>query len=136
MSEANSTKSAPPQASGHPADPREGSPLTARSYGESPPPTASPPASMQSQGSTGAGGVASPKLCSDEGDDSSPTIGSIAAPRRYSVFHPHPGVELRANLKSISHRCRLFGVAFVWELTKETINLPLGLSPGRFSSSL
>ena len=30
----------------------------------------------------------------------------------------HPGVELRANLKSISHRCHLFEVAFVWELTK------------------
>jgi len=31
---------------------------------------------------------------------------------------PHPGVELRANLKSISHRCYLFEVAFAWELTK------------------
>ena len=29
----------------------------------------------------------------------------------------HPGVELRANLESISHRCHLFEVAFVWELT-------------------
>ena len=38
----------------------------------------------------------------------------------------HPGVELRANLKSISHRCHLFEVAFVWELTKETIDLPQG----------
>jgi len=38
----------------------------------------------------------------------------------------HPGVELRADLKSISHRCHLFEVAFVWELTKETIHLPLG----------
>ena len=27
----------------------------------------------------------------------------------------HPGFELRANL--ISHRCHLFEVAFVWELT-------------------
>ena len=33
----------------------------------------------------------------------------------------HPGVELRANLKSISHRCHLEEVASVWELTKETI---------------
>jgi len=27
-------------------------------------------------------------------------------------FHTQPGVELRANLKSISHRCHLFEVAF------------------------
>jgi hypothetical protein len=26
----------------------------------------------------------------------------------------HPGVELRANLESISHRCHFFEVAFVW----------------------
>jgi len=37
---------------------------------------------------------------------------------------------LRANLKSISHRCHLFEVAFVWELTKETIHLPLGCLKG------
>ena len=43
---------------------------------------------------------------------------------------PHPGVELRANLKSISHRCHLFEVAFVWELTTETIHLPLGCLQG------
>ena len=42
----------------------------------------------------------------------------------------HTGVELRANLKSISHRCHLFEVAFVWELTKETIHLPLGCLQG------
>ena len=38
--------------------------------------------------------------------------------------------ELRANFKSISHRCHLFEVAFVWELTKETIHLPLGCLQG------
>ena len=38
----------------------------------------------------------------------------------------HPGVELRANLRSISHKCHLFEVAFVSESTKETIRLPLG----------
>ena len=64
----------------------------------------------------------------------------------YLCAQSHPGVELRANLKSISHRCHLFEVnlpqmppltdatshrchlfevAFVWELTKETIHLPL-----------
>ena len=42
----------------------------------------------------------------------------------------HPGVELRANLKSISHRCCLILVAFAWELTKETIVLPLGCLQG------
>ena len=41
-----------------------------------------------------------------------------------SRFHPggHPG----ANLESISHRCYLFEIAFEWELTEETIVLPLG----------
>ena len=42
----------------------------------------------------------------------------------------HPGVELGANLKSISHRCHLLEVAFVWDLTEETINLPLGCLQG------
>ena len=44
----------------------------------------------------------------------------LKIPRR-KVCRPsspnHPGVELRANPKSISHRCNLFEVAFVWELT-------------------
>ena len=38
----------------------------------------------------------------------------------------HPGVKLRATLKSISHRCHLFEVAFVWQLIKETMHLPVG----------
>jgi len=42
----------------------------------------------------------------------------------------HPGGNSGANLKSISHRCYLFEVAFVWELTKETIGLPLGCLQG------
>ena len=41
-----------------------------------------------------------------------------------------PNAELRANLKSISHRCHPILVAFVWELTKETIDLPLGCLQG------
>ena len=49
---------------------------------------------------------------------------------RASTRSLHPGVELRANRKSISHRCHLFEVAFVWELTKETIYLPLGCIQG------
>ena len=42
----------------------------------------------------------------------------------------HPGVELRANLKSISHRCYLWEFAFELELTKEIICLPLGCLQG------
>jgi len=42
----------------------------------------------------------------------------------------HPGDNLGANLKSISHRCHPILVAFVWELTKETIDLPLGCLQG------
>ena len=42
----------------------------------------------------------------------------------------HPGGNPGANLKSISHRCHPILVAFVWELTKETIHLPLGCLQG------
>ena len=42
----------------------------------------------------------------------------------------HHGVEMRANLKSISHTCHHFDVASVRELTKETIDLPLGSLQG------
>jgi len=42
----------------------------------------------------------------------------------------HPGGNPGANLKSISHRCYLFEAAFLWELTKETIDLPLGCLQG------
>jgi len=49
---------------------------------------------------------------------------------RGAPYLTHPGVELRANLKSISHRCYLFEVAFVWELTEETIHLPMGCFQG------
>ena len=44
------------------------------------------------------------------------------------AYHPegNPG----ANLKSISHRCHLILVAFVWGLTKETASLPLGCLQG------
>jgi len=38
--------------------------------------------------------------------------------------------ELRANVKSISHKCNLEEVAIVWELTQETIRLPLGCLQG------
>ena len=45
----------------------------------------------------------------------------------------HPGGNPGANIKSISHRCYLFEVAFVWELTKETIRLPLGCIQGGYA---
>ena len=45
-------------------------------------------------------------------------------------FTGHPGIKLRANLRSISHRCHLSEVAFVCELTEETIHLPLGCLQG------
>ena len=35
-----------------------------------------------------------------------------------------------ANFKSISHRCYPILLAFVWELTKTTIDLPLGCLQG------
>jgi len=43
---------------------------------------------------------------------------------------PDPGGNPGANLKSISHMCQPILVAFVWELTKETIHLPLGCLQG------
>ena len=52
------------------------------------------------------------------------------------MTHLHPGVELRANLKSIFYRCHLFEVALVWELTNETIYLPLGCLQGGGQSEL
>ena len=38
----------------------------------------------------------------------------------------HPEGNPGANLKSISHRCLPILVAFVWELTQETMDLHLG----------
>ena len=50
--------------------------------------------------------------------------------------HSHPGGNPGANRKSISHRCHLILVAFVKELTKETIYLPLGCLQGGNRNSL
>ena len=41
---------------------------------------------------------------------------------------------MRARLRSISHRCHLFEVAFVWESTTETIHLPLGCLQGGWTT--
>ena len=55
-------------------------------------------------------------------------------PRRARLLPPsqsfHLGVEFRADLKSIFHRCHLCEVAFVWGLTKEAIHLPLSCLQG------
>ena len=48
------------------------------------------------------------------------TPSTTALNASYAVT-PQPGGNPGANLKSISQRCYLFEVAFVWELTKETI---------------
>ena len=45
----------------------------------------------------------------------------------------HPGGNPGANLKSNSHKYYLEEVANVWELTKETIHLPLGCLQGGWS---
>ena len=48
----------------------------------------------------------------------------------------HPGGDPGENLKSISHGCYPILVAFVWELTKYTIDLPLAclLGGSKFST--
>jgi len=52
------------------------------------------------------------------------------ARQSHLVASHHCRVVLRADLKSIVYRRRLFEVAFVWELTEETIHLPLGCLQG------
>ena len=52
-----------------------------------------------------------------------------------SDFLTHPGGNPGSNLKSISHRCYLREVESEWELTKETIYLPLGCLQGGVGSS-
>ena len=54
---------------------------------------------------------------------------SSSRPRADALAN-HPGGNPGANLKSISHRWHPILVASVWELTKETIHLPLGCLQG------
>ena len=56
-------------------------------------------------------------------------IGWLIATSAMPQSH-HPGGNPGANIKSISHKCHPIMVAFVWELTKETIYLPLGCLQG------
>jgi len=48
----------------------------------------------------------------------------------------HPGGNPGGNRKSISHRCYLFEVAFVWESTNDTIDLLLGCLQGGVETQL
>jgi len=57
-------------------------------------------------------------------------MASIPKGEAFSLTHGSGAVELRANPKSISHRCHLEEVAFAWELTKQTIHLLLGCLQG------
>ena len=51
-------------------------------------------------------------------------------PATEKVLDNHPGGNRGENLKSIAHRCLPILVAFVWELTEEIIDLPLGCLQG------
>ena len=57
-------------------------------------------------------------------------LGADPNPQVSAAERSHPGDNSGANLKSITHRYYLFEVAFVWELTNETIGLPLGCLQG------
>ena len=64
----------------------------------------------------------------DQGTDAG---GSAEAEVIGAFLSPHhPGGNPRANLKSFSHRCHPILVAFLWDLTEETIDLPLGCLQG------
>ena len=67
-----------------------------------------------------------------EGDISKDLVQYLLA-HRHEVLRRlllRPGVELRANFKSISRRCHFFEVVLVQELTEETIHLPLDCLQG------
>ena len=46
------------------------------------------------------------------------------------LISSHPEGNTGANLESSSHRCHPILEEFVWDLTKESINLPLGCLQG------
>ena len=50
----------------------------------------------------------------------------VRPPQTHFARVCHPEGNPGANLKPISHRCHPILVAFLWELTKYTIVLPLG----------
>ena len=93
-----------------------------------------PPAqSSPRQGAGGAGGAGGacppgcqPPLCSETVDWTQ----VVLMPSLPDVVLSHPGGNPGTNIKSIFHTCYLREVAFEWELTKETIDLPLGCLQG------
>ena len=59
------------------------------------------------------------------------TLTSLISPHKpQTLQQAHPGGNTGGNIKSISHRCNPVLVAFVWELTEETVDLPLGCLQG------
>ena len=76
----------------------------------------------------------------DDQDSQNQDSSNLAAPnllkinRVFRMVQPpsHPGGNPGANLKVISHRCYARELAFEWELTNETIHLPLGCLQGGF----
>ena len=65
-----------------------------------------------------------------------PAGGGARAVSCARYLYPQPGGNPGGNLNLISNRCHPILVAFVWELTKESINLSLGclLGGGHFPS--
>jgi len=58
------------------------------------------------------------------------SLGELPRTKRHGSTLHHPGGNPGANLQSTSQRCHPILVAFVWELTRETIYLPLGCLQG------
>jgi hypothetical protein len=75
-------------------------------------------------------------ISDSRGFDLNAHMNYIRFPALNDFYQLHPGVELRADLESIFHRCHLLEVAFIWELTKGTIHLPLGRLPGGFGGKM
>jgi len=63
------------------------------------------------------------------GRSACPGVQAPPSPPPHAREHS-PGGNPGANLTSISHRCHPILVAFVWELSQETIDLPLGCLQG------
>ena len=57
-------------------------------------------------------------------------LGDLQTEENLCLVTVYPGGNPGVNLKSTSHRCYLFEIAFVWALTKETMHLPLGCLQG------
>jgi len=75
-----------------------------------------------------------PARCSGT-DRAAVPSGLVRTFRGSHLLPTHPTLEVSqgqilANLESISHRCHPILVAFLWELTKETIDLPLSCLQG------